>query len=141
LAGLLRITDAAVLGIHALALMASAEEPTRVIQLARTLKASEAHMSKVMQRLARAGMVTSVRGPRGGFLLARDAEEVSLLEIYEALDGPVATEACLLARPACAEPGACAVRALNAEIHDLVQKRLGGLKLAHFDLSDLVDRT
>lgn len=141
MAGLLRITDAAVLGIHALALMASAEEPTRVTQLAGTLEASEAHLSKVMQRLSRAGMVTSVRGPKGGFLLARNPDDVTLLEIYEALDGPLAEETCLLARPACGEPGACAVRGLNAEIRALVVERLSGLKLSHFDLSDLVERT
>jgi len=141
LAGLLRITDAAVLGIHALALMGKAEEPTRVPQLAGALRASEAHLSKVLQRLARAGMVTSVRGPKGGFLMARDAKDVTLLEVYVALDGPVAEETCLLARPACEKPGVCAVRALNAEIHALVQKRLGSLKLSDFDLSDLIERT
>lgn len=139
--GLLRITDAAVLGIHALALMAGADEPTRVTQLAESLRASEAHLSKVMQRLARAGMVTSIRGPKGGFLLAVDAADVSLLEIYEALDGPVDQETCLLSTPACVDPGGCAVRSLNAEIHSLVQARLGGLKLSDFDLSDLVDRS
>ena len=141
MAGLLRITDAAVLGIHALALMTGTEEPTRVIQLAAALKASEAHLSKVLQRLARAGMVNSVRGPKGGFLLARDADEVTLLEVYVALDGPVTEETCLLAHPACSKPGACAVRALNAEIHALVSQRLGSLKLSDFDLTDLIERT
>jgi len=121
--------------------MGRAEEPTRVTQLASALRASEAHLSKVLQRLARAGMVTSVRGPKGGFLMARDAAEVSLLDVYVALDGPVAEETCLLAKPACAQPGACAVRSLNAEIRTLVQKRLGSLYLSDFDLSDLVERT
>lgn len=139
MAGLLRISDAATLGIHALALLASAEEPVQVSRLAGAMIASEAHLSKVLQRLAKQGMVSSVRGPRGGFVLRSDPAEVSLLDAFVAVDGPLGDDDCLLIRPACGKPGECAVCALNAEVRHLVVERLGGVRLADLDLSELLE--
>ena len=138
--GLLRITDAATLGIHALALLQGAEEPVRVARLAGAMHASEAHLSKVMQRMARAGLVSSVRGPRGGFSLARDPDSMTLLEVLEVVDGPIEEEPCLLGAPTCTAPGGCAIRRLNAQVQSLVVERLGDLTVSDFDLSDLLPR-
>jgi Rrf2 family protein len=62
---------------------------------------SEAHFAKVMQALSRAGIVRSVRGPAGGTRLARKPDEINLLEVYEALDGPIAENRCLLSPKIC----------------------------------------
>ncbi len=56
-------------------------------ELAEALHASEAHLSKVLQRLERAGLVKSRRGPGGGFQLARPPGEISLREVCEAVEG------------------------------------------------------
>ena len=61
---LLKISDAAVLGIHALGTLTGAEEPVSASRMAAALGVSEAHLSKVLQRLVRAGLVSSSRGPR-----------------------------------------------------------------------------
>ena len=105
---MLRISEAASLGFHALAYLACAEDgkPQSVAHLAKVLSVSEAHLSKVLQRLAKHGLTISRRGPRGGFLLARDPAEIPLLTIYEAIDGPLKANTCLLGSPICA-PGAC----------------------------------
>ena len=47
------------------------------------------YLLKILQQLVRANVLRSKRGPRGGFFLARPAEGISLLEIIEAVDGPV----------------------------------------------------
>ena len=97
-----RIPEAASLGIHAAVLLAA--EPKRVVpthELAGRLQASEAHLAKVMQRLARAGLVRSTRGPKGGFRLRRPPAEISLLDVYEAVDGRVEASACLFDSPVC----------------------------------------
>ena len=47
------------------------------------------YLLKILQQLVRANVLRSKRGPRGGFFLARDAENISLLEIIEAVDGPM----------------------------------------------------
>jgi Rrf2 family protein len=47
------------------------------------------YLLQVMQQLVRAGILTSKKGPKGGFNLARPAKEITILEIIEAIDGPV----------------------------------------------------
>jgi Rrf2 family protein len=59
-----------------------------------------------MQRLSRAGYVRSVRGPKGGFSLIKQAEDISLLEIYELIEGPLVVDDCLLSDRICG-PGLC----------------------------------
>jgi len=141
LRNLLRITDAAVLAIHALAALGSHRHPRAPVssaRLASAMKVSEAHLSKVLQRLARAGMVKSVRGPRGGFTLDHDPTALTLLQVIEAIDGPLGDDSCLLGRSVCNSPADCAMRSLAAEVRELVTRRLGKLTLDDFDLTDLI---
>lgn len=49
------------------------------------------YLLKILQQLVRANVLRSKRGPRGGFFLARPAEEITMLEIIEAVDGPMST--------------------------------------------------
>ena len=71
------------------------------VSIERAMLVSEAHLAKVLQRLARAGLVRSTRGPGGGFRLVQPAEETSLLTVYEAIDGPLSDNGCLLGNRAC----------------------------------------
>jgi len=65
--------------------------------------------SKLLKRLARAGLVESFRGAAGGYRLARPAEDISLAEIVEALDGPIGLTACRIGRSGCERQSYCAV--------------------------------
>ncbi len=68
-------------------------------------------VAKLMGCLARAGLLTSSRGVAGGFGLARPASAISLADIVEAIDGPIALTACAHdAASDCAIEGACAVK-------------------------------
>jgi Rrf2 family protein len=100
-------------------------------EMASALKVSSHHLSKVMQRLARAGLVDSVRGPHGGFRLAQRSSEISLLRIYEAVEGTFPLEqACLLHKPACQGPCILGglVRKMGGEVRDyLARTTLEGL--------------
>jgi len=98
----LKISEAATLAMHAMLILV--QNPGKLIsthQIADTLKVSEAHLSKVLQRLSKSGYVTSIRGPGGGFSLARNPDEVSLLEIFEEIEGPLQDSGCLFAKPVC----------------------------------------
>ncbi len=102
MANLLKVSEAASLGLHIMALLAA--EPQRlhsVREAATALSVSEAHLAKVMQRLARAGLVEGLRGPRGGFVLARPPEQICLREVYEAIEGPIVIRHCLLSTKLC----------------------------------------
>lgn len=100
--GVFKISEAAALALHGAVFLAERpDEPCTTAGLAERLGASEHHMAKVMQRLGKARLVRSVRGPRGGFRLARPAEKITLLEVYEAIDGPMTVTGCLFDRPRC----------------------------------------
>ncbi len=121
---MLKVSDAANLAFHASTLLANAEAPRSAGDLARFLAVSESHMAKVLQRLARAGLLRSHRGPSGGFELARPAKELTLLEIYEAIEGPFGEQGCLLSRPVC--DGSCCIlggllRSVHAQIRDYLE--------------------
>ncbi len=69
--------------------------------MAASLRASTHHMAKVLRRLGKAGLVEAARGPGGGFTLARPADQIALLHVYEAIDGPLAFSPCLLQDAQC----------------------------------------
>ncbi len=99
MSNILKISDAASLGLHAMVVIGQKkEQPESVKTISETLGVSSNHMSKVLQRLVKAGLVVSVKGYGGGFYLAKDADKTSFLEIYEAIDGPLCPSNCLLDR-------------------------------------------
>ena len=59
------------------------------------------HGSVIVSGMGKAGLVDSTRGPKGGFVLAKAPGKVTLLEVLEAVDGPVGMRDCLFARQAC----------------------------------------
>ncbi|HUT54367.1 MAG TPA: Rrf2 family transcriptional regulator [bacterium] len=99
----LKISEAASLALHAIVYLAdNGGHKFSNKDIAAAIHASEAHLSKVLQRLAKAGLVSSNRGPKGGFVLARRPDEITLLQVYEAIEGPMASSPCLLESPVCA---------------------------------------
>lgn len=99
---MLKISEAASLALHAMVLLAARSgQWLTTPEIVATLKVSQAHLSKVMQRLGRAGLVKAVRGPKGGFQLGKPAGEITLLEVYEAIDGPVQISGCLYSTAIC----------------------------------------
>jgi Rrf2 family protein len=130
---ILRISDAANLAIHAMAHIARSRGGVNqsVGEIATHQGVSEAHLSKVMQRLVKVGLLTSRRGPGGGFLLGREAKTISLLEILEVIDGPMSDCKCLLGRKKCLF-GGCALGALLTHVNHQVR-----VFLASRNLTDL----
>ncbi len=127
---MLQISEAANLAIHALALLDSWAGPPLATAhaLAQRMGVSETHLGKVLQRLARLGYLNSTRGARGGFRLARSLEGTTVLEVVEALDGPLPTPACLLGRSLC-PPGACRLRPAHEELRATLRRHLGALSI------------
>jgi len=98
---LVTLSEAASLAIHAMVLIAKSDKLTNVNFIADETGASRNHLAKVMQRLVKSGMVKSTRGPAGGFMLNKPAAEMTLLDIYEAIEGPIENVGCPLDRPIC----------------------------------------
>lgn len=126
---LLKISEAASLALHTAVILAGdLHENHSTKDLAKVLGASEAHLAKVLQRLAREGLVSSQRGPKGGFVLNRDPSSITLLDVYEAAEGPMETSSCLLGTPAC--NGNCILGDLLTEVTQKVSGYFANTTLA-----------
>ncbi len=125
----LHISEAVSLALHAMVCLA-AEPGTRrsARELAQALGASEAHLAKVLQRLGHEGLVLPLRGPKGGYALAKAPEEITLLAVYQAVEGLLDTRSCLLARPVCG--GACILGGLLERVGREVAAYLGATRLS-----------
>jgi len=130
MSNLLRISEGASLGMHAMAVLSSrAKERLSAADIASMLGVSEAHLAKVLQRLARAGLVSSARGPKGGFELPANRRSVTLLEVYEAIDGPYAPDDCLMGLSTCLGH-ACILGDLVRSVNRHVRKQLASTKVS-----------
>ncbi len=118
MSGVLKISEAASLAMHSMVLMAQMPRTTFTTHgIATALGGSENHLSKVLQRLVRAGLVRSIRGPKGGFKLAKPGENITLLDIFEAVEGKLISTSCLLSDRACNGEG-CILSDLPEKINE-----------------------
>ena len=72
----------------------------------------ESFLAKIFQSLTRAGLVTSHRGAHGGFSLARAADEITVRDVVEAIDGPISLNACVLWPEECRRSSGCPMHAV-----------------------------
>lgn len=79
----------------------------RVDEMAGELGIPRNYLSKILHQLVRAGILESVRGPRGGFRLALPADRLPLLQVVEVFDPLHDRERCLLGRPRCSDVAPC----------------------------------
>ena len=126
------VSEAVNLGIHAM-LVLSANPGRRIstVLIAEHLRVSSSHLAKVMQRLAMAGLVSSMRGTTGGFVLACDPAKVTVAQIADAIDPGRPFVACLLQMPRCKE-GHCPVSDLHEGLHKMVRERFNQVHLSDF---------
>lgn len=102
MSSILKITEASSLALHAAVIIARENEKmVSAKEISKILNVSCDHLSKVLQRLAKSGIVKSLRGPDGGFKIARPPSEIRLMEIYEAIEGKFNYQNCLLGKNVC----------------------------------------
>lgn len=131
MSNLLKISEAASLAMHTLVFLAANQDrPVATREIAGILNCSEAHLSKVLQRLTKVGLTASTRGPRGGFRLGRPADRISLLDVYQEMDGQLAAEDCLLGHRVCGPTG-CLLGSLLGNINQQVKDHLSQTKLSN----------
>lgn len=125
-----KVSEAASLGLHTMVLLADERgTPLSTREIANRLGVSESHLSKVLQRLVHAGLLQSVRGPGGGFTLAGRKGDATLLEVYEAIDGPMSGSRCLLGSPACAGDD-CILGGALEDANKRIRDHLAGTRLS-----------
>ncbi len=125
----LNISEAASIAMHSMAFIASKEGVVTVPDISSGLKVSENHLSKVMQRLTKNGLVKSVRGPRCGYMVARPIDEISLIEVYEAIEGAIDSGDCLFDRNKNCN-GKCIMGDTLEKTRNIFKNHLTGTKLS-----------
>ena len=93
------------------------------------------YLEQLMSQLRKANLVTALRGPHGGFVLARPSAEITVAEVVEALEGPLILTDCPSGPGCCGQPEACAV----GEVWQEATEALRGA-LQHTSLAALADR-
>src|SRR4051812_49252232 len=101
-------------GLHAVrAVVALAKLPEGVYagaaRVAKEIGAPQNYLGKLLQTLAREGLVESQKGLGGGFRLARDPREINLLDVVEPLEHVSRWSGCILGRPECSDVNPCAI--------------------------------
>jgi len=83
-------------------------------------------LEKIVQQLIHAGLVRSRRGPRGGYVLARPAEQVTFRDVIEAVEGPISLNVCVGEQADCSLLGWCGMNRIWVEgqrrVMDLFEK-------------------
>lgn len=126
MAEIVKFSDAVNLGFHAMIYLSqyqNHEVPLHDIAVA--LRVSEAHLSKVLQRLRKVGLVQASRGPAGGYRLALKPSEIPFARIFEAIEGPITPQYCLFGTPVCTN-SFCNMGSfighINAEVKSFLEK-------------------
>lgn len=95
---MIKISEATAIALHAmLYIAANKQKPAALKDIAAEFKISANHLSKVLQRLVKAGYLQSVKGPKGGFTLMPKKQNTTFLEIYETIEGKITPHYCLFA--------------------------------------------
>lgn len=123
-----KLTDYGVLIMSHLA--SNPDEPQSAYELAGELKMPQPTVSKILKALAHAGLLQSQRGVKGGYHLSRSPAQISLIEIIDALEGPLALTECNLQAGLCEMECDCNMRKNWIDINALIRNTLAKIDLA-----------
>ena len=123
-----RLTDYATVVMTCIA--AHPADVLSTAQIAEETRLELPTVSKLLKALAHAELVESFRGVNGGYRLARSASAISMAEIVEALEGPIAMTECSVAEGQCDRESRCNVRGSWQHINSVLEQALRGVSLA-----------
>jgi Rrf2 family iron-sulfur cluster assembly transcriptional regulator len=115
--------------LQAILYLALKENGERVAthDLTKRLKIPYHFLGKILQSLTKKGLLSSEKGPRGGFSLAKPAEQITLYDIVDAIDGTEYTRSCVLGFPECSDKSPCSVHdswtRMRESIHEMLAKK------------------
>lgn len=126
-------------GLRAALYLAAQEKDATYVSIRRisdALDISPSFLTKVLQQFTKAGLMRSLRGPKGGVALARPADEILLKDLIVAVDGPALFQECVLGLPGCGEATPCPLHDRWADERDRLETLFESMSLA-----ELADRT
>jgi Rrf2 family protein len=88
-------------------------------------------LAKILQRLAKAGLLHSQHGINGGYTLARPAATISAFEVIQAIDGPLFITSCVTHRGECDQTDRCNIREPLRKVNESIEAVLKRIKISH----------
>ncbi len=127
----MKLSQAAELAVRGIQVLAQrhGDKPVPLDVICQVRDLPKQYMVKLFGMLSRAGLVVPVRGKGGGYLLGREPGDISLLEVIEAVEGPVAVNQCQDEPPRC-DFDACPIRPVWADIQRYMSEKLASVTLA-----------
>ena len=102
----------------------SGAQRTATSTIAEEQKIPPSFLAKIISQLSIAGLLHTSRGARGGVTLAREAKDITLLEVIEAIDGPIQLNECVGNNGSCSFEGDCPLRPVWCDAQDELVQRL-----------------
>ena len=87
-------------------------------------------LAKILQRLAKAGLLHSVHGINGGYTLGRSAAEISAYEVIRAIEGPLFITSCITVRGECDQTERCTIREPLRKVNQSIEDVLKNIKIS-----------
>jgi Rrf2 family protein len=94
-------------------------------------------LSKVLQKLAREGLLVSEQGTHGGYRLARDPHEITALEVIRNIDGPIILTQCFTEHSECDQSVRCPVREPLRKVHEGILQLLSAISISDLCQDDM----
>ncbi len=104
--------------------------PVPLRDIAERQNVSKGYLEHIIPLLRSAGLIKSVRGPGGGYILSRDPGGITLLEIMGALEGSFDPVDCISDSSICTRTGICASRDVWIDLKEMITARLKGILLS-----------
>jgi len=116
------------------------DSPVTIREISERQDVSVAYLEQILNRLRKAGLIKSVKGPGGGYLLSRKPEEISIAAILNELEGPVAITSCLNPEEGCVRVDSCVTHLLWKALGEQVQAFLQTITLRNLTAGDFVKK-
>jgi FeS assembly SUF system regulator len=128
---MLKLTKKADYGLIALKHLAvHTPDGSSAKEIAETYGIPLALLSKILQKLAKSGFLRSEHGTKGGYKLAREAREITALEVIRTIDGPIFLTACFTEHGYCCHTDKCIVRDPLQKVHEGILRLLANISIA-----------
>ncbi|ACD94963.1 RrF2 family transcriptional regulator [Trichlorobacter lovleyi] len=98
-------------------------------EIAVAVDVPQTFLAKIFQQFSKTGIVKSFRGTGGGFLLAGPPESITLLQVVEAVEGPILPNRCVLKPGECERDASCTVHPVWRQVQQQVRSILAGITL------------
>ncbi|MGA9592896.1 MAG: Rrf2 family transcriptional regulator [Candidatus Acidiferrales bacterium] len=111
--------------------------------IAEVYRISTPLLAKVLQKLAKGGLVAARHGSSGGYTLARDPHQITALDVIRAIDGPLFITSCVTSRGQCEVSTTCSIREPLRRVNDSILEVLGNVTISQISdeapLTELVE--